>query len=61
MCQAVVEVVEDVDMFHIHVPNHVQDQEVMIDTNHLIVEINHFLLLHIDLHAIDLIQEVVDK
>jgi hypothetical protein len=71
MCQVVAEVaeeveVEDIDVFHIHLPDHiqdhVQDQEVMIDMNHLTVEINHFLLLHIDLHVIDLTQEVaVDK
>lgn len=59
MYQIVVEVAEGVDVYHIHVPDHDQDQEVMIDTNQVIVEVNHSLLLHIDLRAIGLIQEVV--
>jgi hypothetical protein len=59
MYQVVVEVTEDVDVCHIHVPDLDQDQEAMIDTNQVIVGVNHSLLPHIDLRAIGLIQEVV--
>ncbi len=62
MFQVIIVVLEDVDVYHIHALDHVQDQEVTIDMNQVIVEVNHFLLLRIDLRAIDLIQEVsVDK
>ncbi|CAI2172816.1 10184_t:CDS:2 [Funneliformis geosporum] len=55
--QVIIVVIEGVSVYH-PVPDHVRDQEVMIDMNQVTVEVNHSLLLHIDLHAIDLIQEV---
>ncbi|CAG8556114.1 202_t:CDS:2 [Funneliformis mosseae] len=58
MFQVIIVVIEGVGVYHIPVPDHARDQEVMIDMNQVTVEVNHSPLLHIDLHAIDLIQEV---